>query len=143
MEDMMNETIFNLLLTGEGGVALFGTLRFAVADTAPPVAAALPVALGAPQPLGLVTVGVYPLQGSLSIPLLTGFGRVPLTGALLVTPAAGLAYVMSGGEPGRQAILKFNNIDGARIAGGVQWRYGDAGASLVLSFLGTRLLLPF
>jgi hypothetical protein len=24
MEDMMNETIFNLLLTGEGGVALFG-----------------------------------------------------------------------------------------------------------------------
>jgi len=144
----MDEIIFRLLLTGEGGYALFGTLHFRVllesqaGTAAPPPASALTVASGSAQPLGTATVVVYPVQGSLSIPLLTGFGRVPLTGALLVTPAAGLAYVLGSADPARQAIVKFNNIDGLRIAGGVLWRPGDP-AELVFSFLGTATPSPF
>lgn len=143
----MEETIYNLLLTGEQGIALFGTLRVRVlAPAAPglalPVQAALLPAPVAAQPLGTATFVALPLQGSLSVPLLTGFGRVPLNGVLLLSPAAGLAYDLSSNEPSRRLIVKFNNTEGVRIAGGLLWQPGSP-AQLAFSFIGTRLQLPF
>lgn len=144
----MEEIIYRLLLTGAQGLTLFGTLRLrvlpqlaATLDGALPSAAPLAVALAAAQPLGTATFVAVPLQGTLSVPLLTGLRSVPLNGVLLLSPAAGLAYDMSSADPARPLLLKFNNLDGVRIAGGVSWRPGDP-VLLALSLLGTRLQLP-
>ncbi|MET0319979.1 MAG: hypothetical protein ABW069_04555 [Duganella sp.] len=139
----MDELIYNLLLTGEQGLTVFGTLRYrftgplAGTGDSETLAASYP-----PRQLGVVTVVPVPVAGTLSVPLLTGFGRVPIAGVVLVTPAAGLLTVFVSDDPARRLLLQCNDIGTNRIAGGLLWRPRDP-AELVFSLLGTRLLLPF
>ena len=138
----MNDFIYNLILTGEQGLTLFGTLRFRFTD---PLAAVpdggVPALLAENQQLGVITAVVIPLEGSISMPLLTGFGRVPLQGVLLGTAAGPITTIMDSTDSARRAFVQFNQISGNQIAGGVQWRPAEQG-ELVFSLLGTQLRLP-
>ncbi|KQQ32444.1 hypothetical protein ASF61_15555 [Duganella sp. Leaf126] len=138
----MNDFIYNLLLTGEQGLTLFGTLRFRFTDplTAVPDGG-VPSLLAAHQQLGVVTAVLLPLDGSIAIPLLTGFGRVPLQGFLIATAAGPITTILGSTDNARPAFVQFNQISGNQIAGGVQWRPADP-AELVFSLLGTQLRLP-
>ncbi|MDR7048750.1 hypothetical protein J2X54_001198 [Duganella sp. 3397] len=139
----MNDFIYNLILTGEQGLTLFGTLRFRFTD---PLAAVpdggVPALLAENQQLGVITAVVIPLEGSISMPLLTGFGRVPLQGVLLATAAGPITTVFGTADPARQIFVQFNQISGNQIAGGTVWRAGEP-AELVFSLLGFQLRLPF
>ena len=151
----MDEFIYSLLLTGEQGLSLFGTLRFrfaaplaeaAQADQAVQAAkvadGGVPALLAEIAPLGTVTVVVLPVEGTISVPLLTGFSRVPIAGALLATAAGPVTTLFGSTDPARPLFLQFNQISGAQVVGGLQWRTGQTNR-LVFSMLGTRLQLAF
>jgi hypothetical protein len=142
MEAMMDEFIYNLVLTGEQGLSLFGTLRFRFTDPLAAVAdGGVPALLSEAQQIGTITVVVLELEGAISIPLLTGFGRVPLNGALLATAAGPVTTLLSSIDAARPLTLQFNQISGTQIAGGLVWRPGQP-TELVFSLLGTQLRLP-
>ncbi|WP_209713236.1 hypothetical protein [Duganella sp. 1411] len=138
---MMDEIIYSLLLTGRFGLSLPGTLRFHFTDldalTRPVDVAAMLAA--APQPV-TVEVAVFQLEGTLSVPLLTGLHPVPLQGVALGTAAGPIGVVLLSTDPARPADVRFNLLDLQTIAGGLVWRRGQFG-ELVLSLLGTQLPL--
>ncbi|MET0319976.1 MAG: hypothetical protein ABW069_04540 [Duganella sp.] len=138
----MDELIYNLLLTGEQGLSLFGTLRFRLTD---PLAAVpdggVPALLNEIQPIGTVTVVLIPVEGAISIPLLTGFSRVPISGVLLATAAGPVTTLFGSNDSARPLFLQFNQFSGTQIAGGLVWRPGEP-TELVFSLLGTQLVLP-
>lgn len=139
----MDEFIYNLLLTGEQGLSLFGTLRFRfTAPLAEVPDGGVPALLAEIEPIGTVTVVALPVEGSISVPLLTGFSRVPISGVLLATAAGPVTTLFGSNDPARPLFLQFNQISGTQIAGGLQWRPGQPNR-LVFSLLGTRLQLPF
>lgn len=139
----MNDFIYNLILTGEQGLTLFGTLRFRLTNPLAEVPdGGVPALLAENEQLGVITAVFIPIEGSVAIPLLTGFGSVPLQGAILATPAAPLTTILGSSDPSRQVFVQFNQISGDKIAGGLVWRPGDP-AELVFSFLGVQLRLPF
>lgn len=139
----MNDFIYNLILTGEQGLTLFGTLRYRFTD---PVATVpdggVPALLAESRQLGVITAVILPLEGSVSVPLLTGFGTVPLQGILLATAAGPITTILISNDPARQLALQFNQVSGNQIAGGLIWRPGEP-AELVFSLLGIQLRLPF
>jgi CRISPR/Cas system endoribonuclease Cas6 (RAMP superfamily) len=140
---MMDEFIYNLLLTGEQGLSLFGTLRFRLTDPLTVVPdGGVPALLNQIEPIGTVTVVLLPAEGTISIPLLTGFSRVPISGALFATAAGPVTTLFGSTDSARPLFLQFNQISGNQIAGGVVWRSGEP-AELVFSLLGTQLRLPF
>jgi hypothetical protein len=135
---MMDEIIYNLLLTGRSGLSLPGTLRFRFTDLdalapADDVAALLSKLA---QPVS-VEVAVFQLEGTLSVPLLTGARPLPLAGVGLGTAAGSVGYVLSSADPARRLDMLFNLLDFQTTAGGVVWRRGQFG-ELVLSLLGTQ-----
>jgi len=139
----MNDFIYNLILTGEQGLTLFGTLRYRFTDPLATVPdGGVPALLAENQQLGVITAVVLPVEGSVSIPLLTGFGRVPLQGVALATAAGPITTVLGSTDPARQVFVQFNQITGNQIAGGLVWRPGEP-AELVFSLLGFQLQLPF
>ena len=135
----MDEIIYSLLLTGRFGLSLPGTLRIRFTDLDAlsrrvDVAAML---AAAPQPV-TVEVAVFQLEGTLSVPLLTGVRPVPLRGVALGTAAGPIGVVLGSTDPARPVDVLFNLLDLQTIAGGVVWRRGRFG-ELVLSLLGTQL----
>lgn len=139
----MDEFIYKLLLTGEQGLSLFGTLRFRFTAPLAEVAdGGVPALLAEIAPLGTVTVVALPVEGTISVPLLTGFSRVPIAGALLATAAGPVTTLFGSNDPARPLFLQFNQISGTQVVGGLQWRTGQSNR-LVFSTLGTRLQLAF
>lgn len=135
----MDEIIYTLLLTGRSGLSLPGTLRFRFTDLdalAQKVDIAALLAKAA-QPVS-IEVAVFQLEGSLTVPLLTGARPVPLAGIALGTAAGPVGVVLSSTDPARRADLLFNLLDLQTIAGGMVWRRGQLG-QLVFSLLGTQL----
>lgn len=135
----MDEIIYTLLLTGRSGLSLPGTLRFRFTDLdalAQKVDIAALLAKAA-QPIS-IEVAVFQLEGSLTVPLLTGARPVPLAGIALATAAGPVGVVLSSTDPARRADLLFNLLDLQTIAGGMVWRRGQLG-QLVFSLLGTQL----
>lgn len=139
----MNDFIYNLILTGEQGLTLFGTLRYRFTDPLASVPdGGVPALLAENQQLGVITAVVLPLEGSVSIPLLTGFGRVPMEGVALATAAGPVTTILGSADPARQVFVQFNQISSQQTAGGMVWRPGEP-AELVFSLLGFQLQLPF
>lgn len=135
----MDEIIYTLLLTGRSGLSLPGTLRIRFTDLdalAQKVDIAALLAKAA-QPVS-IEVAVFQLEGSLTVPLLTGARPVPLAGIALGTAAGPVGVVLSSTDPARRADLLFNLLDLQTIAGGMVWRRGQLG-QLVFSLLGTQL----
>lgn len=137
----MDEIIYNLLLTSEQGLTLFGTLRYRLTFPAAPVGdGGVPALLAEASNIGTVTVVALPANGSIAIPLLTGLGRVPLAGVALATAAGPVTTLLSSTDINRRLFLQFNQISSNRIAGGLLWRGGQPG-EIAFSLLGTQLVL--
>lgn len=135
----MDEIIYNLLLTARSGLSLPGTLRFRFTDLdalAQKVDVAALLAKAA-QPIS-IEVAVFQLEGSLSVPLLTGARPVPLAGIALGTAAGPVGVVLSSTDQTRRLDMLFNLLDLQTIAGGMVWRRGQLG-QMVFSLLGTQL----
>jgi hypothetical protein len=141
MEVMMNDIIYNLLLTSELGVSLAGVLRYRVVAGAATTPEGAEQTDAAPQQAQPVELFETPLQGSLVVPLLNGITPVPLRGFLYSTAAGPLSVLLfSTGTP--QVALEFNFIATATIAGGLSWQPAPgAPVSVLYSLLGRRVAL--
>jgi hypothetical protein len=149
----MDEIIYSLLLKTAPGLALLGTLRYrysssnpvhaAGEDLAPPPAqAAIGAVLTQAQQQTTIELTAYQVDGSVSIPLLSGLRPVPQTGlALVAFLGPPITTVTSSTEPARTVYMQFNQLDELHIAGGLVWRPGEPG-ELIFSMLGTRLQPP-
>ena len=95
----MEDTIYNLFLTGEHGWSLYGTLRLRslAVDGDTSGSAALPaLRSGSLQPVTL-PVTLLPIEGELSIPLLTLFRQVPVRGVVYGTAAGSFSIAVDSG----------------------------------------------
>lgn len=148
----MDEIIYNLLLKTAQGLTLFGTLRFTIDTTNPvdPGAAQAPVPGSADlaalqlqtQQQNTIDLFAYRIDGSVTIPFVTGLRPVPITGLALFTflgPPA--TFITSSTDPGRNLFFQWNQMTNDNIAGGLVWRPGEPG-ELIFSALGTLLQLP-
>lgn len=138
----MEDDIYNLFLTSEQGVSLFGTLRIrrpqAVVSGAnlrlPPLA---PVATDALVP---ATQEITPIlvTGSISVPVLSLFRQIPLRGTVYAT-AAGLFTIVLDSGNARPAIgLQLIPYGGEDLGGFVVWGTSNF-SELVFSALGRQL----
>lgn len=137
----MDEIVFNILLTNRFGLSLPGTLRirFTDLDAIAPKGDIGAMLAAVPQPIS-IEAAVFQLEGTLSVPLLTGARPVPLAGSGLATPAGAIGFVLGSPDPTRPLRLLFNVFDVQDIAGGLVWRAGQLGEQ-IFSLLGTQL--PF
>ncbi|MET0319980.1 MAG: hypothetical protein ABW069_04560 [Duganella sp.] len=132
----MDENIYSLLLKSAQGVALLGTLRYAIDFNA---AAGAPGS-DAPQQQTATGGVIFPARGTLRIPLLTGLAPVPLSGrSVYVFMGQPLLTLLSSDDQSRRLELQLNLIGFEQIAGGLVWRPGEPGQQ-VFSFLGRRQL---
>jgi hypothetical protein len=150
----MDEIIYSLLLKTAPGLALLGTLRYRF-DSTNPANASTPTEPAEADFGSLLTQAQQQLQqqtpidltafqvdGSVTIPLITGLRPVPITGIALVTfLGPPITTITSSTDPTRNLFLQFNQLDENHIAGGLVWRPGEPG-ELIFSVLGTRLQLP-
>ena len=149
----MDEIIYSLLLKTAPGLALLGTLRYRYSSTNPvqaagadlaavPVHADIGAVLTQVQQQTRLDLTAYQVDGSVSMPLLTGLRPVPQTGlALVAFLGPPITTVTSSTEPARTLYMQFNQLDELHIAGGLVWRPGEPG-ELIFSMLGTRLQPP-
>jgi len=135
----MDEIVFDLLLNSVSGLSLSGTLsyRFTEPDTLKSgnVSALMPEAL-TQQTMELT---VFRVDGTLSVPRLTGSSPVPISGICLVSQLGPpVATLFNGTDQSSDLSLQFNGIDSAfvHIGGGLQWRSGEQQQEF--SVLGTR-----
>ena len=137
----MDEVIYDLLLTSRYGLTLPGTLRYGLANPEDEAlrggdfAAMLAEALQRPS----AEFAAFALKGTLSVPLLSGFRSVPITGVVLVSPAAPLTTLFTSADPLRPVDLQFNSFDLREIFGGLMWRQRQPG-QVLFSVLGTPRL---
>jgi hypothetical protein len=146
----MDEIIYSLLLKTAPGLALLGTLRYRFDSTNPantntptePAEADFSSLLTQAQQQTPIELTAFQVDGSVSIPLITGLQPVPITGLALVTfLGPPITTITSSTDPTRNLFLQFNQLDERHIAGGLVWRPGEPG-ELIFSVLGTRLQLP-
>lgn len=135
----MDEFVYSLLLKGTQGLTLLGTLRYrftdlAAADRARDMQALLGAAIDRPT----IELFVLPVEGSISVPLLTGLTPVPIAGIGFGSPAGLLTVLFSSTDDARGLALQINPIDSTHIGGGFTWKPGQPG-TLVFSVLGTQL----
>ena len=147
----MEESIFTLLLKTAQGLTLFGTLRFRIDFTQPvdgPANAAAPGGADVAKLYSQVQqqttfdLFAYQIDGSVTIPYVTGLRPVPITGLALFTflgPPA--TFITSSTEPQRNLFFQFYQLTNDNLAGGLVWRPGEPG-ELIFSALGTQLQLP-
>lgn len=137
----MDEIVFNILLTNRFGLSLPGTLRirFTDLDALAPKGDLGAMLAAMPRPVS-IEAAVFRLEGTLSVPLLSGARAVPLAGSGLATAAGAIGFVLGGTDPARPLRLLFNVLDVQDIAGGLVWRAGQLGEQ-IFSLLGTEL--PF
>jgi hypothetical protein len=146
----MDEIIYSLLLKTAPGLALLGTLRYRFDSTNPanatpptePAGADFDSLLTQAQQQTPIELTAFQVDGSVTIPLITGLRPVPITGLALVTfLGPPITTITSSTDPTRNLFLQFNQLDERHIAGGLVWRPGEPG-ELIFSVLGTRLQLP-
>lgn len=147
----MDEIIYSLLLKTAPGLALLGTLRYRFDSTNPadgadrpaePAEADIGAVLTQAQQQTPIELTAFQVDGSVTIPLITGLRAVPITGIALVTfLGPPITTITSSTDPARNLFLQFNQLDERHIAGGLVWRPGEPG-ELIFSVLGTRLQLP-
>lgn len=139
----MEEFVYNLLLKGTQGLALLGTFKYKLVSTMPlqKQDANVQALLSQVQQQSTIDLTVFQIDGSLAIPLLTGFKPVPLSGIVLVGPLVPVTAILSSTDPARNAFFQFSDLDSDHIAGGLGWRPGEP-AELIFAALGRRLLLP-
>lgn len=134
----MDEFIYNLLLKGTQGLTLLGTLRFRFTETSAEARVADPAAL-MKEALQRQTVELFvlPVEGTLSVPLITGAQPVPLSGLAFAGIAGVLTVLFSSTDEARGAGVQIIPLDATHIGGGLNWKPGDP-ANLVFSVLGTQ-----
>jgi len=146
----MDESVFTLLLKTAQGLTLFGTLRFSIDFTQPvdPAQAANAAKPGTGDVASLFSqvqqqatfdLFAYRIDGSVTIPFVTGLRPVPITGLALFTflgPPA--TFITSSTDPTRNLFFQWNQLTNDNIAGGLVWRPGEPG-ELIFSALGTQL----
>ncbi|MET0319978.1 MAG: hypothetical protein ABW069_04550 [Duganella sp.] len=135
----MDEVIYQLLLKTGQGLTLPGTLRFRLSSTEPLKrdAADWPALLAQTQQQATLDLVAYALEGSISIPFLTGLRPVPLTGTALFLFIGPLVTAFLGDtDPTRSVFLQVNELDAEHLSGGLVWRSGEPG-ELILSLLAT------
>lgn len=139
----MDELSYKLLLKSTLGLALLGTFKYKLGSTMPLQRAAADVEtlLSQLQQQSTIDLSVYPIDGAVSIPLLTGLADVPLSGILLVGPLVPVTAIMSSTDPNRNVFFQFNDLTFDQIAGGMVWRPGEPGEH-IFSVLGRQLQLP-
>ena len=140
----MNDTIYTLLLKTAPGLTLFGTLRFRITSTQPLAAtgADWPALLAQAEQQADIELTILPVEGSVSVPPLTGWRPTLLTGGAIFLPGgSALTLVFSDGAQVRQMFLQISEIDPERVAGALYWRPGNP-EELLFSLLGTRQRLP-
>lgn len=119
----MNELVYRLFLFNEQGWSIYGTLRlrYLPPEAAAPVAAAADLPSAIPQQT-TIELGVAPVEGTVSIPLLYGLRTVPITGIALISPVSLFSYLLSstGSAPsvGMQVLL----LGGQDLTGNLIWR---------------------
>lgn len=134
----MDELIYNLLLKGTQGLTLLGTLRFRITDLSADVRLGDHAAL-MKQALERQTVELFVLQveGTLSVPLITGATPVPLSGLAFGSVAGLLTVLFSSTDDARGVGLQIIPLDATHTGGGLNWQPGSP-ANLVFSLLGTQ-----
>lgn len=137
----MDEIVYNLLLTSPQGLTLLGTLRYRFTDLDALQGADVAALIEQAQQVSSAEFTIFRLQGTLSVPLLTGFSPVRIDGIALVSLLGPpLTYLFSSSDPSRRLDLQFNIIDNNHIGGGLLWRPGTL-RQTPFSILGTRLPL--
>lgn len=140
----MDELIYTILIRTAQGLILPGTLRFRVLTNQPVARSGDgPVHLHTQaQQQSTVDLYVYPMEGSISIPLLTGVRPVPLNGVAwfpLIGPF--VTGVLGETTPRFGLSMQLFELDPEHLCGGLLWRAGEPGA-LAFSLLGTQVRLP-
>ncbi|USX24100.1 hypothetical protein NHH73_15835 [Oxalobacteraceae bacterium OTU3CINTB1] len=135
----MDEIVFNLLLNSVSGSSLSGTLsyRFSELDTVKSGEVSSLVQQALTQQTMELTV--YRVDGTLSVPELTGSSAVSISGISLVSQLGPpVVTIFSGTDQSSNLGLQFNGIDSAfsHIGGGLLWRSGEQQQEF--SVLGTR-----
>lgn len=137
----MDEIVYNLLLKSPQGLGLLGTLRYRFTDLDALKAGDVSAVLEAAREVSTVEFSVFTVEGTLSVPLLSGFTPVPISGISLISLLGPpLTTLFSSTDTSRGLGLQFNSIDADHIGGGLLWRPGEL-RQQVFSVLGTRLAL--
>lgn len=114
----MEDTIHNLFLTGEHGLSLHGTLR--LHSLAVDGVALAPLRSGSLQPVTL-PVTLLPIEGELSIPLLTLFRQVPVRGVVYGTAAGSFSIAVDSGAAWPRLGLQIFPLDIEGYGGVLAW----------------------
>jgi len=141
----MDEIVYSLLLKGTQGLTLLGTLRYRFKELTADAGANANVRARDMQALMAeaierpsIALFVLPVEGTISVPLLTGATPVPLSGIGFGSAAGLLTVLFSSTDEARGASQQINPIDATHIGGGLTWKPGQPG-TLVFSVLGTQL----
>lgn len=135
---------YTLLLRTAQGLTLLGTLRFQVVATEPldRSPAGTEQLLAQAQQQSTTELFVYPMEGSINIPLLTGLAPVPLEGTAwfpLIGPF--VTAFLSSTDQRFNVGMQLYELDPEHICGGLVWRSGESG-ELTFSLLGTLVRVP-
>lgn len=137
----MDDDIYTLLLTSGQGWSLVGSLRVRyLAEGAARLGGVIPAVGGEQLQPANLELAVAALEGSIAVPLLSGWRQVALNGIGYGT-AAGLFSIVLGNTSGQPAVavqLFPLPTPTDELAGSVVWDTGSFG-ELVLSVLATRL----
>jgi hypothetical protein len=140
----MDEIVYNLLLKTAPGLAVLGTLRYRLSSTNPaapgaPASADIASVLAQVQQQTTLELTAFQVEGSVTIPLITGLSPVPIAGLALVTfLGPPITTITSSTDPARNLFFQFNQLDSNHLAGGLVWRPGEPG-ELIFSVLGTQV----
>lgn len=137
----MEDTIYSLFLTSEQGWSLYGTLRLRLRfpDAAATGSNALPPMVREALQPSLQELTPIPLEGELSVPLLSPFRQVPLTGVAYGTAAGLLSLAADSGAARPRAgiqLFPFSEDAGVLIWGATAY------SELVFSVLARQLPRP-
>lgn len=141
----MDEIIYNVLLKSRAGLLAFGQLRYQLrdfgADTVDvdgkPLLARLDAwQQQAQQDIPRIGVAVFRAEGTLTVPLLTGWQPVPVSGFAYFVLLGPPLWTYLASDAG-QTLVSFNQVNTEQIGGGVLRGNGQA-----LALLGRRPLLP-
>lgn len=138
----MEDDIYNLFLTSEQGLSLFGTLRIrrpqlVAADGS---ARLPPLAPAATDALVPATQEITPIlvTGSISVPFLSLFRQIPLRGTVYATAAGLFTIVLNSGNTQPAIGLQLIPYGSEDLGGFVVWRTTNF-SELVFSALGRQL----
>lgn len=140
----MDELTYNILIRTKQGLTLLGKFGFRVLVNQPAdrTADGIGELLTPTQQQATTELFVYPMEGSISIPLLTGLQPVPLVGTAwfpLIGPY--LTAILGEVAPRYGLVMQLYELDNEHVCGGLQWRAGEPG-ELTFSLLATSIQPP-